>query len=150
MKQLNIFELQNSIDRKKQHRNSIYESVLHKCHLKIKTAAHRELYEVFFDVPQYVVGLPLYNINNCLNYIMEHLENNGFKVTYMFPKLLKISWYPSTPQTLTTPSSSSLSNHHQSLHPTTSIPIDDHNDPQLFLNYIPYKNEKGKFVLNID
>lgn len=142
MKQLNIFELQNSINRKKEHRNSIYEKVLAKCHAKIKTAADKELYETLFDVPSYVVGLPLYNINNCLQFITNHLENNGFKVTYFFPKLLQISWYP------TSHYSSNQNMSHTSLENNFNPTNND--ESQLFLNYIPYKNEKGKFVLNID
>lgn len=132
MKQLNIFELQNSINRKKEHRNSIYERVLNKCHIKIKTAANKELYETYFDVPNYVVGLPLYNINNCLNFIIEQLQSNGFKVIYNFPKLLHISWFPTNQD-----------------NSNSNVEVNDESS-QLFLNYIPYKNDKGKFVLNID
>lgn len=137
MKQLNIYELQSSINRKQEHRNLIYESVLKKCHIKIKSAADKELYEINFDVPQYVVGLPLYNINNCLNFIIEQLQSNGFKVIYHFPKLLQISWFPSNKN------NEQSNNYGQN--------NEQNNDQsRLFLNYIPYKNDKGKFVLNID
>ena len=47
MKQLNIFELQNSINKKKQNRTNVYESVLEKCHMKIQTAANKEKYECY-------------------------------------------------------------------------------------------------------
>ena len=43
MKQLNIFELQNSINKKKQNRTQIYENVLEKCHLKINRCQSREI-----------------------------------------------------------------------------------------------------------
>ena len=94
MKQLNIFELQNSINKKKQNRTQIYENVLYKCHMKIKTAAKQEKYDCIYDVPQYIVGLPLYNINECMDYIINQLNDNGFNVKYYFPKFLHISWYP--------------------------------------------------------
>ena len=47
MKQLNIFELQNSIHQKKQHRVNVYESVLGKCHSKIRIAAKKEKYDCY-------------------------------------------------------------------------------------------------------
>ena len=129
MKQLNIFELQNSINKKKQNRTQIYENVLEKCHLKIKTAANQEKYECIYDVPQYIVGLPLYNINECMDFIINQLNENGFKVVYHFPKFLHISWYPPKEKTIQT---------------------EIKEDPALLMHYIPYKNEKGKFTLNVD
>tara|TARA_Y100000389_G_scaffold90039_1_gene86577 strand:- start:1960 stop:2349 length:390 start_codon:yes stop_codon:yes gene_type:complete len=129
MKQLNIFELQNSINKKKQNRTQIYENVLEKCHLKIKTAASQEKYEYIYDVPQYIVGLPLYNINECMDFIINQLNDNGFQVNYHFPKLLHISWYPPKEEKLIT---------------------EIKEDPALIMHYIPYKNDKGKFTLNVD
>jgi len=129
MKQLNIFELQNSINKRKQNRTQIYESVLEKCHMKIKAAAKQENYQCIYDIPEYVVGLPLYNINECMDFIINQLNDNGFKVNYYFPKVLHISWYPQKEQKSET---------------------EIKEDPSLLINYIPYKNEKGKFTLNID
>ncbi|QOI90276.1 hypothetical protein QKU58_gp055 [Pyramimonas orientalis virus] len=132
MKQLNIFELQNSINKKKQHRTNIYENVLEKCHTKIKTAANKEKYELFYDVPQYVVGLPLFNINECIDFIIKQLSNNGFEVKYHFPKMLHISWFP--PKEIANKNEPSTNNA----------------TPELLMHYIPYKNDKGKFTLNVD
>ena len=129
MKQLNIFELQNSINKKKQNRTYIYENVLEKCNLKIKTAASQEKYECIYDVPKYIVGLPLYNINDCMDFIINQLNDNGFVVNYHFPKFLHISWYPPKEKT---------------------IDSETKEDPALLMHYIPYKNEKGKFTLNVD
>ena len=133
MKQLNIFELQNSIDKKKQNRTNIYETVLEKCHMKIRTAANKEKYEFYYDVPQYVVGLPLFNINECIDFIMKQLTNNGFNVKYNFPKMLYISWFP--------PRQEEYMGKKQIKEETT---------PALLMHYIPYKNDKGKFTLNVD
>jgi hypothetical protein len=129
MKQLNIFELQNSINKKKQYRTNVYESVLEKCHTKIKHAAIKEKYELYYDVPQYIVGLPLFNINQCIDFMIRNLSDNGFKVLYNFPKMLHISWYP----------------------PAEQIERKQlKQDPSLLMHLIPYKNEKGKFTLNVD
>lgn len=155
MKQLNIFELQNSISQKKKHRVNVYESVLGKCHSKIQIAANKEKYECYYDVPQYVVGLPLFNINECVDFIITQLQTNGFRVNYYFPKLLHISWHPdqekessSRPKSIKHIEHSSNRN---SLDNTPPMPQYYNQDPSaMMLHYIPYKNDKGKFVLNID
>lgn len=129
MKQLNIFELRNNIQRKKNLRIEIFEKILLKAHAKILRASENEKFECTFDTPIYVAGLPLYNINNCIDFIINKLEENGFKVVYQFPKTLTISWYP--PEQMKDTGNKT-------------------NDESLYLNYVPYKNTQGKFVLNVD
>lgn len=154
MKQINIFELQNSINKKENLRISTYEKILERCHQKIKNAASNEQYFVIYDVPHYIVGLPLYNLNNCIEYLITQLKENGFKVEHRLPKFLIVSWYPTQSTNSitytnlnpnTTPNNDSIPSYHQNNDTSSSI---DRN--QLYLNYIPYKNDKGKFVLNVD
>lgn len=153
MKQLNIFELQSSINKKKQNRVYVYDEVLGKCHTKIQSAAKKEFYECIYDVPHYVVGLPLYNITECINHLIEQLKYNGFEVTYFFPKTLYISWRPKADTCI----EHKANNSHKAVMPQdapktlndiTSTTYQD--SDSMLLNYIPYKNEKGKFVLNVD
>ena len=54
MKNLNIYELHEEINKKKNKRNQSFEHVLETCHRKIKTASTKELVKVFFDVPEFV------------------------------------------------------------------------------------------------
>jgi hypothetical protein len=75
-----------------------------------------------------VVGLPIYNINDCIEYVVGQLEENGFVVEHVYSKYIIISWFPSN-----------------------KLENNEHSDKNtLLLNYIPYKNTKGKFVLNVD
>ena len=127
MKQLNIYELQNTIYKKQQTRINVFSKVLEKCHFKIQSAAKKELYNCIYEVPEYVVGLPLYNINDCIDYIMRQLTENGFKVQYQFPKNILIDWKPVVSKTNT-----------------------ETNNNDLLLRYIPHRNNKGKFILNVD
>jgi len=136
MKQINIFELQNTVHKKKTRRTHVYDIILQKCHLKIEQAANKENYFCYFDVPEYVVGLPLFNISECIEHLIDKLKDNGFKVDYIFPKLLHVSWYPVSEKRMDT-----LSNTSQTKSDTKE---------SLFLNYVPYVNPKGKFVLNVD
>lgn len=149
MKQINIFELQNSINKKENLRISTYEKILERCHQKIKNAASNEQYFVIYDVPHYIVGLPLYNLNNCIEFLITQLKENGFKVEHKLPKFLVVSWYPTQSTNTITYNNQSNPNNNDipSYQQNNNSPIDKN---QLYLNYIPYKNDKGKFVLNVD
>lgn len=92
MRQLNIYELHEEMNKKKKKRTQSFEHVLETCHKKIKIASTKELVKVYFDVPEFVIGLPVYDLTECIKYIVKSLEDNGFLVKYFFPKLLYISW----------------------------------------------------------
>jgi hypothetical protein len=152
MKQINIFELQNSINKKENLRISTYEKILERCHQKIKNAASNEQYFVIYDVPHYIVGLPLYNLNNCIEFLITQLKENGFKVEHKLPKFLVVSWYPT--QSTNTITYNNQNNPNNNINDIPSYQQNNNSSPidknQLYLNYIPYKNDKGKFVLNVD
>jgi len=90
--QLNIYDLYRGIQHKKQKRNATYNAVLHKCHAYIKKAADAELFTALYVVPEFVIGVPLYDINHCTAYIITQLRANGFIVIYYYPRTLYISW----------------------------------------------------------
>lgn len=92
MKKLNIFELHRTIHEKKQRKHECYEKVLEICHKKITIAAENKKLRCMIEVPEYIYGYPLYNLNDCINFIVNHMQKNGFLVTYYFPKILYVSW----------------------------------------------------------
>lgn len=169
MKQLNIFELQSSIDKKKSYRTNVFDQVLERCHKKIVIAAQKECYECVYDVPHYVPGLPLFNVNDCINHLIDQLKLNGFDVTYYFPMTLLVSWRPKEVPSIehnprgpnrqeamggrgggsVRPHSTPPSVIEGSLREVFPTRASSSSDAML-LNYIPYKNDKGKFVLNVD
>jgi hypothetical protein len=123
MKPLNISELRNRSQARQQRRVNVYNAVLSRCHTKIQTAAENEQFECVYDVPRYIMGLPLYNLDLCIDYLKDRLIANGFGVDYVFPKSLRVHWYP---------------------------PKEPSNEPDEQPYQIAYKNDRGKFVLNVD
>jgi hypothetical protein len=91
---LNIYDLYRDINEKKDKKNVSYNQVLYKIHDKIKRAAEKEKYKFVYEIPEVVFGLPSYDLNMCIAYIMKQLRSNGFLVKYYFPKILYISWDP--------------------------------------------------------
>ena len=91
---INIDELHREKEIKMKNKLDIYENILKKCHFRIKSTA--KLISApnccFFIVPRYIYGSPLYDINQCIMFLIQSLNNNGFEVLYTNPNLLYISW----------------------------------------------------------
>jgi hypothetical protein len=83
-------------DRKREveiNRMNIYRKILNRVHNKIKTISRQKCEtQLFYVVPEFIFGVPKYNVNTCISYVVEKLEENGFLVKYTHPNLLFISW----------------------------------------------------------
>ncbi len=89
---LNIFSLYQKSNEKKRLRLEIYNKILTQCHKKIKRASNLHQLKTYFIIPEYFFGVPLYNQLACICYLMITLRKNGFKIQYIHPNLLYISW----------------------------------------------------------
>lgn len=89
---INILNLHEEINRKKERRILHFQRVLQTCHRKIKNASKQEHTRVYFDVPEFVLGLPVFNLSECITYLFTKLKENGFFVRFIPPKILYISW----------------------------------------------------------
>lgn len=92
MSSLNINELYGTIHEKNIKRLEHFDNILRKIHTRIKCCAQKEETYCFFQVPEFIFGIPLYNINDLRKYLINSLEKNGFKLLYIDPNWLFISW----------------------------------------------------------
>ena len=83
MSQLNMKELYSTINEKTLKRMEIYDDVLKKCHLRIKYNSTLERTYCFYQIPEFIIGVPLYDINEMKTYVMNSLKNNGFELLYI-------------------------------------------------------------------
>jgi len=91
---INLDEL---YEKKKQHdlsRLELYNKILNRIHVKIKTISKQKLDEQFcwFVVPEIIIGVPKYDQGDCIGYIFNKLKENGFAVKYYHPNTLFICW----------------------------------------------------------
>ena len=95
MSMINIDELNKINEDRNKRRLEIYDKVLKKCHKRIKTIAYspRGGTFCFYIVPTFIFGIPIYDMNTCIVYMVKHLVKNGFEVNYTHPNLLYISWF---------------------------------------------------------
>lgn len=92
LKQLNIFDLQRKINQKTQKITACFERILELCHKRILFHAERKQMRFFFEVPEYLFGYPLYDLNDAIRFVVNALTQNGFLAVYYFPRFVYISW----------------------------------------------------------
>ena len=91
---INLDDLYTRTREIKENRIKIYQKILVRVHKKIKVTSRRKHSDhfCFYVVPEFLVGVPTYDIATCISYIVEQLTTNGFIVKYTHPNLLFVSW----------------------------------------------------------
>lgn len=78
-------------DERQKSKKIIFKKIYKRIEAKIKLASLANLYECSYDIPAFILNLPLYNIEHCKQYIMKKLNKNGFK-TNIINNNICISW----------------------------------------------------------
>jgi hypothetical protein len=91
---INIDELYEHKKKNDLNRLDIYNKLLIKIHSKIKIASRLRNSENFcsYIMPEVLIGYPNYNLSDCLVFIIDRLQKDGFLTRYIHPNLLFISW----------------------------------------------------------
>ena len=91
---LNLDELYKQDKVTEDHRIKTYQKILNRIHNKIKSISRIRHNNKFcmYVIPEFLLGVPRYDINECTMYLIEKLTENGFNVKYTHPNLLWISW----------------------------------------------------------
>ena len=91
---INMDDLYSQRKITEEHKLKIYKKVLNRVHSKIKVTSRMRGNNqfCFFLLPEFVLGIPRYDMVRCTTYIIEKLMDNGFMVKYTHPNLLFISW----------------------------------------------------------
>ncbi len=71
-----------------------YNKILIRIHNKIKYISKQLVNEqhCWYVMPEIMIGIPKYDVKDCIAYVIEKLRNNGFIIRYTHPNLLFISW----------------------------------------------------------
>ena len=92
MSQIDMKELYSTINQKTLKRMELYDSILKKCHSRILYNSGLQRTYCFYQIPEFVIGTPLYDIGELRNYVMNSLKTNGFEILYVEPNWLFIYW----------------------------------------------------------
>ena len=91
---LNIDELFETKKKSDLKRLSIYSKLLARIHHKIKMTSKQRDNSQFcsFIMPEVLLGYPNYDFSECLTFIIDRLNNDGFVTRYIHPNLIFICW----------------------------------------------------------
>ena len=94
IEKMNIDELFEKKQQRDLKERSIYNKLLNRVHSRIKHTSRSKRNEshIWFQVPQYIFGEPVYKQGDCIGYLVAKLEENGFYVRYIHPSTLFITW----------------------------------------------------------
>ena len=95
---LSLSELYTLKDKKNQVKYQTFDKIIETCNSKIKNTASIGGMNIFYEIPYYIYGKPLYKISDCIPYVVDSLRKNGLYVQIL-PEpnnnMIYISWDPS-------------------------------------------------------
>ena len=91
---INIDELFERNQNKESRQLSIFNKILNRIHKRITFTSRYKPKDkhIWFTVPEYIFGEPIYNNGDCIGFLFKKLEENGFSVRYVHPNTMFIGW----------------------------------------------------------
>uniref|UniRef100_A0A6C0AU57 Uncharacterized protein n=1 Tax=viral metagenome TaxID=1070528 RepID=A0A6C0AU57_9ZZZZ len=91
---INIDDLYEKQQRRDVRQLAIFNKILARVQKRITVTSRSKNNEthIWFTVPEYIFGEPIYDKGDCTGYLVTKLEENGFHVRYMHPNTLFVSW----------------------------------------------------------
>jgi hypothetical protein len=94
VQKVNIDELYEKKQRRDQRQVSVFNKILNRINRRITTTSKMKQDDkyIWYSVPSFIFGEPLYDQTDCIAYVVVKLAENGFFVKYINPGTLFISW----------------------------------------------------------
>ena len=77
---------------REKNKEKIYKKIYKKVETKIVQASSMNLYECWYQIPEFLFNIPLYNLEGCKIYLKKKLNNDGFSVYFTEGNIIVISW----------------------------------------------------------
>ena len=79
---------------------SVFNKILNRIQNRIRITGKNKRGDthIWFNVPEYIFGEPVYDKGDCIAYLFTKLQDNGFLVKYLHPNTLFVSWNNWVPQ----------------------------------------------------
>ena len=91
---INIDDLYAKNMRRDMRQVVLFNKMLNRVHKRINTISKikRNEKHAWFTVPDFLFGEPTYDQSDCIAYLVSKMVDNGFRVQYIHPHTLFISW----------------------------------------------------------
>lgn len=69
-----------------------FEKILKLIEKKIILASSVNYYSIWFEIPEFILGYPKYELTECVEYLEKKLEEDGFKTKIYQINFLYVEW----------------------------------------------------------
>lgn len=90
---LSLSDIVNNKKKRDQKKEEVFKVLLKECSAKIKKSDEMKNLYCIYTVPEFVLGYPIFNINECITYIIKEISKHGFQTQYIFPNIIVIAWF---------------------------------------------------------
>jgi hypothetical protein len=73
-------------------RKICYKKVYKRIETKILQVNNVNESQCWYEIPEFILGIPLYSFENCKDYIIKKLTKNGFKSEMLNNNIIFIDW----------------------------------------------------------
>lgn len=87
-------DLINSQKEREKSKYKIFAKVYSNIEKKISLASGCNFYYVWYEIPEFLIGSPLYNLDECRKAVVLQLKDNGFDVEEFENNILLVKWFP--------------------------------------------------------
>jgi hypothetical protein len=85
-------DLINAQKQREKHKEVIYKKIYKKVETKIIQSSAMNLYECWYQLPEFLFNIPLYDLEGCKYYLENKLKRDGFSVYFININTIVISW----------------------------------------------------------
>lgn len=71
-----------------------FEKIYTRVEKTINSASLGNFFYTWYEIPEFIVGLPLYSLSECIKYIQNKLLENEFNSELIGSNVLIITWFP--------------------------------------------------------
>ena len=83
--------IKEQMDRKK-NKEKIFDKIYNRIENKVIKASNNNFYECYYEIPEFILNIPLYDFNDCKYYVLQKLIKNEFKASLFSYNTIYISW----------------------------------------------------------
>lgn len=75
-------------------KHKTYKKIYKRIETKIIQSSSMNLYECWYQIPEFLFNVPLYNLDGCKEYLLNKIKADGFKVSFtgIDNNIIVISW----------------------------------------------------------
>lgn len=89
---ISVNDIKKSKKKKNDFKKTCFKHILELINNKIKLVSKTESKSTFYEIPLFIIGFPIYTVEEVVEYIIPKLEKKGFEISFLNPNFLFINW----------------------------------------------------------